>query len=100
MQPASVPRPRTDEEHRAHLQANVAAAAAAPGHPGHWQLHHIALPGDSPSDFTPFSAPGYAEDAEAPHGALLHHLAEMLFGPGAGQPSPAWQATPDLEAGE
>jgi hypothetical protein len=39
MQPASVPRPRDDAEARAHLHANVQAAATGTRHPGDWQVH-------------------------------------------------------------
>ena len=43
-------------------------------HEGHWGLHHIALPADMPSDFTPVPAPEYAE---AQYGVLAL-LGELL----------------------
>jgi hypothetical protein len=73
-----------EDKARARLLGQVtAAAAAAPGtgkHPGHWQLHFIALP-DGPGDFTPYPAPDYVEEQLSPLGELLERLAEML-GPG------------------
>ena len=57
----------------------AADAAARDGRePGHWQLHHIALPGDGPGDFTPYQAPGYAEHGLRPFGEWLEALAELL----------------------
>jgi len=47
-------------------------------HPGHWQLHHIALPAGAPSDFTPYRAPGYAEHLTWPLPEWLEQLAELL----------------------
>jgi hypothetical protein len=74
-----------EEEARARLHAQilgaVGAAGVAPGmgrHPGHWQLHHIALPGGGPGDFTPYQAPEYIEEELSPFGELLEHLAEIL----------------------
>jgi hypothetical protein len=68
-------------EARARLLGQVTAAvAAAPGagkHPGHWHLHHIALP-DGPGDFTPYQAPEYAEDGLWPFGEWLKVLADVL----------------------
>ena len=67
-----------EQEARARLQAQVAgAAAAAPAmgvHEGHWSLHHIALPADMPSDFTPVPAPEYAEEQYG----ILALLGELL----------------------
>jgi hypothetical protein len=48
MLPASTPRPDDAPAARAHLIANLQAARR-----GHWQEHQIALPGDTPGDFTP-----------------------------------------------
>jgi hypothetical protein len=74
MLPAAVPPPKDDATRRAHLRANVQAAAAADGHPGHWQLHMWALP-EGPGDLTPLDAPDYAEFAELPAlGGLLEWL--------------------------
>jgi hypothetical protein len=47
-------------------------------HPGHWQLHHIALPNGAPGDFTPYRAPGYAEHGVWPFAEWLEHLGEVL----------------------
>ncbi len=103
MQPHRAPRPRDDKTARAHLRANVQAAAAAADdqHPGHWELHHITLPGDRPGDFTPVGAPQYAEDATSLHGDLLRYLAEVMFGLGAAQCTAEHQAgaEPEAEAG-
>jgi hypothetical protein len=66
-----------EEKARAQLLAQVlGAAAAAPGageHPGHWSLHHIALPA-GPGDFTPQPAPEYVEEEYG----VFAQLAEML----------------------
>jgi hypothetical protein len=82
MQPHSAGRPRDDAETRGHLTANVDAAAriaqAGGADPGHWHLHHIALPDGTPADFTPFRAPDYAEQAHSPLGEWLERLAEIL----------------------
>jgi hypothetical protein len=79
MLPARVPPPRTDVEHRAHLRANVQAAAAADRHPGDWQSHAwFAV--RSPGDFTPVEAPEYAKlrDGLPSLGSLLEHLGLWL----------------------
>jgi hypothetical protein len=102
MLPAMTPKPRTDIEHRAHLRANVQAAAAGDGHPGEWSLHHFAVH-DSPGDFTPFAP---QEHIDTEFGFLpdwLTHLAEIL-GPDHAQiiakrgrtaePQPGSPATP------
>ena len=74
MLPAAVPPPKDDATRRAHLRANVQAADAGDGHPGHWQLHMWALP-EGPGDLTPLDAPDYAEFAELPVlGGLLGWL--------------------------
>jgi|HubBroStandDraft_2_1064218.scaffolds.fasta_scaffold2859475_1 hypothetical protein len=74
MLPASTPRPKTDTEHRAHLIANVQAAAAGDRHPGHWESHAWYAV-HSPGDFTPVEAPEYGELAELPGlGGLLGWL--------------------------
>jgi hypothetical protein len=79
MQPASTPRPRTDAEHRAHLRANVQAAATGDGHPGDWRLHHFAVhPG--PGDLMPYQAPDYIEHEFSLLPDWPEHLAD-LFGP-------------------
>ena len=74
-------RPARDDQARGQLRGQVTAAhdAAAAGwrHPGHWELHHIALPGDGPGDFTPYRAPDYAEHGLSPL-AFLERLAEIL----------------------
>jgi hypothetical protein len=79
MLPARVPPPRTDVEHRAHLRANVQAAAAGDGHPGHWSQHFYALP-SGPGDLTPFAAPDYIEYEFSLLPDWLAHLGEV-FGP-------------------
>jgi hypothetical protein len=76
MQPHRIPLPRDDKTARAHLRANVQAAEAACD-PGHWQLHHITL-ADGPGDFTPYRAPGYAEQGLWPFGEWLEALAEIV----------------------
>jgi hypothetical protein len=83
MQPARTPRRSTDAEHRAHLRANLAAAAAGPGHPGNWRLHHFFVD-NSPGDFTPFWPPDYVEHRFSFVVDLLSPLAE-IFGPGHAQ---------------
>jgi hypothetical protein len=67
-------------------------------HPGHWHLHHLALPAERPGDFTPFRTPEYAEDAATPHGELWRFLAKSLLGLGATQRVLEHQA--GLEAGQ
>ena len=47
-------------------------------HPGHWHLHHIALPAAGPGDFTPYRAPDYAEETFGPHEPLLELLGELF----------------------
>jgi hypothetical protein len=78
MLPDRVPPPRDDQTARAHLRANVQAALWHED-PGHWHVHHIALPGDMPGDFTPVRTPEYAEEEHAVHEPLLEYLAG-LFG--------------------
>jgi hypothetical protein len=60
-------------------QVNAAARLAALDgrHPGHWHLHHTALP-DGPGDFTPYPAPYYAEHGLWPPGEWLVVLAELV----------------------
>jgi hypothetical protein len=79
MQPAAVPRPRDDVQARAHLRANVQAAAGGERHPGEWQQHAWYVP-DSPGDFTPMKAPDYAElhDGLPVLGELFDRIAEVL----------------------
>ena len=79
MQPHRVPPPRDDTIARAHLYSNVQAAMAGQRDPGHWYLHHIALP-DGPGDFTPYSKPDYVERRLWPLGERIEALAE-IFGP-------------------
>ena len=83
MQPHSAGRPRDDTTAREHLAANVDAAGRASlaggADPGHWQMHHIALPAGGPGDFTPYRAPDYAEEQHLVHEPLLEVLAG-LFG--------------------
>ena len=66
---------------RERLRGQVAAAADVAAvdwrHPGHWELHHTALPGDAPGDFTPYRAPDHAEHGLSPL-AFLERLAEVL----------------------
>jgi hypothetical protein len=62
---AAVPPPKDDAICRAHLQANVQAAATGDGHPGEWQLHMWALPA-GPADLTPHEAADYVEFTELP----------------------------------
>ncbi len=80
MQPHSAGRPRDDAAARDHLAANVDAAGHAHGDldPGHWHLHHIALPDGRPGDFTPYRAPEYAEQQTGVHEPLLEWLAGLL----------------------
>jgi hypothetical protein len=78
MLPHRVPRPGDDKTARAHLRANVQAAAVASPDPGHWHSHHIALPGGMSGDFTPHRAPDYAEEEHAVHQPLLEWLAELV----------------------
>ena len=77
MQPYRVPPPRDDKAVRAHLRANIQAAAGASLDPGHWHLHHIGLP-VGPGDFTPYQAPEYAEQGLWPFGEWLEALADVL----------------------
>jgi len=81
MQPAWVPRPAGGTTARAHLYANISAAADGGWHPGDWRSHSFAV-ADGPGDFTPFTGqPEYAEYTEfrfSPFGELLEHLAEVL----------------------
>ena len=74
MLPATVPPPKDDATRRAHLLANVQAAAGGDRNPGHWELHAwFAV--NSPGDFTPVEAPEYGELAELPVlGSLLGWL--------------------------
>jgi hypothetical protein len=90
MLPAATPRPRDDKTARAHLRANIQAADS-----GHWHEHHIALPADTPGDFTAYQAPGYAERELWPVGEWLQALAET-FGPDHAQAI----AQRGLEAGQ
>lgn len=66
---------------RARLHDQVTGAhemAAATGrHPGHWELHCIAL-GHGPGDFTPHRPPEYVEQTLSPTAGLLELLAEPL----------------------
>jgi hypothetical protein len=79
MLPARVPRPHDDTTTRAHLRANVQAAATGERHPGDWRLHYFATH-DCPKDFTPVKAPDYIEADFTPWGQLLEHLAEFFGG--------------------
>ena len=72
MQHHRVPPPRDDKTARANVQAAEAAC-----HPGHWQLHHIAL-ADAPGNFTPYRAPDYAEHGLGPFGEWIEALAEIF----------------------
>jgi hypothetical protein len=47
-------------------------------HPGHWQLHHTALPSGGPGDFTPYRAPEHAEQEFGVHEQLLEFVAELF----------------------
>jgi hypothetical protein len=58
--------------------ASTDATVSSWRHPGHWELHHTALPGDGPGDFTPYRAPEYAEQEYRVHEPLLERLAELL----------------------
>lgn len=80
----TTPADRPCEQLRGQVSAAAAAAAGGWWHPGHWELHHTALPGDGPGDFTPYPAPDYAEHGLSPAAALLERLAEIL-GPGHAQ---------------
>jgi hypothetical protein len=76
MLPAGVPRPKDDKTARAHLRANVQAAADGDLHPGHWELHSwFRLPA-APGDFTPVPEPDYAEIHQSPLAQLLGYLGE------------------------
>lgn len=77
MQPARIPRPHNDTTARAHLRANVEAAASGAGHPGDWRLHFYAVQ-DGPTDFTPFRAPDYIEADLTLWGQLIEHLGGVL----------------------
>lgn len=79
MLPAAVPAPKDDATRRAHLRANVQAAAAGDRHPGDWRQHFYALP-EAPGDFTPVTAPDYAETGGGIPllGELREHIAEFL----------------------
>ena len=94
MLPAAIPHPKDDKTARAHLIANVQAAAAADLHPGDWRLHTWCLM-SAPGDFTPVMPPDYAETHQGPLGELLGYLGEVL-GPGYSQ----FTAQPGLEAGQ
>jgi hypothetical protein len=72
-----VPPPRDEKTTRAHLRANLQAAMAGDGDPGHWYLHHIALP-DSLGDFTPYQTPDYAEHGARSPGEWLEALADVF----------------------
>jgi hypothetical protein len=78
MLPARVPRTHDDTTARAHLRANVQAAAGGDRHPGHWHLHHIALATGMSGDFTPYRAPDYAEEERAAYEQFLEYLAGLL----------------------
>jgi len=79
MLPAAVPPPKDDATRRAHLRANVQAAAAGDRHPGDWRSHSWFTV-DAPGDFTPVAAPEYAElrDGLPSLGSLLEHLGLWL----------------------
>jgi hypothetical protein len=77
MLPARVPRPKDDATARAHLRANVQAAAGGDAHPGHWESHSwLRLPA-APGDFTPVTAPDYAEIHEGPIAQLFQYLRDV-----------------------
>ena len=88
---------------RARLRGQVTAAAdlaALDGqHPGHWQLHHIALPADRPGDFTPIRPPEYAEQEASSVGELLGYLAEFMLTAGEAQRLAEHQPQADPEPG-
>jgi hypothetical protein len=93
MQPARAPRAHEDTATRAHLRANVQAAAGGDRHPGDWRLHYYAVH-DLPGDFTPVRPPDVIEAELSPFGELLEHLAG-IFGPDDAQ----LIARRDMEAG-
>ena len=78
MLPHRVPRPCDDTAARAHLRANVQAAATGGTDPGHWESHFIALPRGMTADFTPCRAPDYAEEERAAYEQFLEYLAGLL----------------------
>jgi hypothetical protein len=47
-------------------------------HPGHWELHHVALPGNRPGDFTPVRLPDYAEETSSPIRELVEHVLDVI----------------------
>jgi hypothetical protein len=77
MTASKTPAERAREQLHRQVTAAAAAAAADWRHPGHWELHHTALPGDGPGDFTPYRAPDHAEHGLSPL-AFLERLAEIL----------------------
>ena len=77
MLPAAVPPPKDDATARAHLRANVQAAAAGDGHPGHWELHHFAVHG-SPGDFTPFAPEEFIETEFGPWPRWIANFGDIL----------------------
>lgn len=95
MLPDRVPPPRDDKTARAHLRANIQAAATGDKHPGHWHMHFAALPDGLSGDFTPCRPAEYAEEELAPGGAFFEWLAELL-GPDHGRAI----AERGLEAGQ
>jgi hypothetical protein len=99
MLPHRVPPPKDGKTARAHLLANVQAAATGDMDPGHWQLHHITLPADRPGDFTPIRPPEYAEQEVSPAGELLGYLAEFMLAAGAAQRLAEHQPQADPEPG-
>jgi hypothetical protein len=76
MLPAAVPHPKDDKTARAHLPTNV-HAAGGDLHPGHWELHSwFKLPA-APGDFTPVTAPDYAEIHDRPLAQVLEFLGDV-----------------------
>jgi len=78
MTASKTPAERAREQLHRQVSAAAAAAAADWRHPGHWELHHIALPGGGPGDFTPHRQPEYAEHGLSPAATFLDRLAELL----------------------
>jgi hypothetical protein len=98
MLPAAVPPPKDDVTTRAHLRANLQAAATGDGHPGEWSLHHYAVHG-SPGDFTPFAPEEFIEHQFGFWPDWLSHIGQVL-GPDHGQAIAKRGRAAQLEAGQ
>lgn len=52
----------------------------SPKHPGHWELHHLALSTGRRGDFTPERPAEYAESEVSPMEELWRHIAWVATG--------------------